>query len=139
MSLYVETSSLLSYLHDEPRSEEVIQKIESHDVIVTSRLTLIESGRSLARDFALGRVTEFRNRRQCSELTSITASWKIFELTPSVCKRAGEKFPIEPVRSLDAIHLSSMLEAVELYPDLKILSFDDRILENLKMLGMSSV
>lgn len=136
MSLYVESSSLLCYLYGESRFEKVMQILESHESIVTSQLTMIETERTLTKDYALGKMNELQHRYQNMLLRTTTSTWQFLELTPTIRKRAGEKFPIEPVRNLDAIHLSSMLEAVELYPDLKVLSFDERILENVKMLGL---
>lgn len=42
-----------------------------------------------------------------------------------------------PVVLSDAIHLASALEALKVYPDLVVLSFDKRILENLEPLGLT--
>ena len=52
--------------------------------------------------------------------------------------RAGQAFPVEPVRTLDALHLASALEFLVLFPDLKVLSLDDRVLANLPQLGLAT-
>jgi hypothetical protein len=44
----------------------------------------------------------------------------------------------EPVRNLDAVHIATALEVQELYPDLEVLSLDQRILDNLVPLGLRS-
>jgi hypothetical protein len=62
--------------------------------------------------------------------------WAILELTPVVRERAGQRFPVEPVRSLDAIHLSSALTLLHVHPDLRVLSFDERLAANLQPLGL---
>lgn len=43
---------------------------------------------------------------------------------------------VEPVRSLNAVHLASAIELLAAYPDLMVLSFDDRIIANLEPLGL---
>ncbi len=55
---------------------------------------------------------------------SATTMW------PSVVERSRQPFPVEPVRSLDAIHLSSALEARRALPGLHVLSLDDRVRQN---------
>ncbi len=47
-------------------------------------------------------------------------------------------FPVEPIRTLDALHLASALELLRLFPDLTVLSFDRRIVENLAPLGLGA-
>ncbi len=54
----------------------------------------------------------------------------------AVVERASEPFPVEPVRSLDAIHLATALEYKKLYPGLEITSQEKRINDNLEPLGL---
>ena len=49
--------------------------------------------------------------------------------------RSRQAFPREPVRSLDAIHLSTALVARNLVTELWILSLDERIRDNAAALG----
>jgi hypothetical protein len=46
---------------------------------------------------------------------------------------------VEPVRALDAIHLASALLAREVWEDLAVLSFDDRVRRNAVALGFTVV
>lgn len=47
-----------------------------------------------------------------------------------VARRAEGVFPVEPVRTLDAIHLASALFLRESFPELLILSTDERVRRN---------
>lgn len=85
-----------------------------------------------------GSITSSDRHRSRGLLTRESAKWTLFELTGSISDRAGEPFPIEPVRSLDAIHLATALETQEIYPDLGVLTFDQRIIDNLVPLGLKS-
>jgi len=54
----------------------------------------------------------------------------------SVIDGATVDFPVEPVRSLDAIHLSTALEYKKLYPELEMLTTDARLKQNKASLGL---
>lgn len=50
---------------------------------------------------------------------------------------ADDRFPAEPVRTLDALHLASALFLNEFVPSLAVLSADDRIRNNAAQLGFA--
>lgn len=58
------------------------------------------------------------------------------EITPNIRLRAAEPFPVEPVRTLDAIHLATAVHFASEFSDLSVLTFDERILSNLEPLGL---
>jgi predicted nucleic acid-binding protein len=63
------------------------------------------------------------------------STWAILEVTEDVARTAEDKFPNEPVRTLDAIHLASALFLRQSFPDLVIVSVDDRVRSNAALLG----
>ena len=52
-----------------------------------------------------------------------------------IVHRSRRSFPCEPIRALDAIHLATALSVRTLSPDVRVLSFDDRIRDNAASLG----
>jgi len=136
-NLYLESSAVISWLLGEPDAEKVRHAVDRSATVLTATLTLIESHRALVRLESQGLVTQADRQRLRGLLSRESARWALLELTESVRARASEPFPIEPVRSLDAIHLATALEASALYPDLEVLSFDQRIIDNLIPLGLS--
>jgi hypothetical protein len=59
----------------------------------------------------------------------------IVALTDAVLIRAGRPFPLEPIQTLDAIHLAT-LELLGETPQLvTIITRDDRVRENAQALG----
>ncbi len=60
-------------------------------------------------------------------------------ISPDVMARARATFPLEPVRTLDAIHLASALAALPALRRLAMLSIDDRIRRNAEALGLTVV
>jgi predicted nucleic acid-binding protein len=45
----------------------------------------------------------------------------------AVVDRARQPFPAEPIRTLDALHLATAVQARSLVPDLALLSLDRRV------------
>lgn len=137
--IYLETSALAAALFGEPSEEKILSLLESADQIATSALTLIESKRALIRRQSQGFISNRDRLKVMGLLAKISADWDILEITSEIQNRAGEPFPVEPVRSLDAIHLASALELFKIAPDLEFLSLDQRVMENLEALGISVV
>lgn len=135
MNLYVESSAVLSWLMRESAGQKVSRCLGQASVLATSVLTQLETMRSFHRAVAAGDL----HPGQQSELIRLfgqkTADWTWLELSNPILARAEEGFPVEPIRSLDALHLAS---ALELSPDtsqLTILSLDQRVRENAVALG----
>jgi len=59
------------------------------------------------------------------------------EVSEQVRELAGRPFPVEPLRTLDALHLASALLFMQVYPELQILTYDRRIAENAQALGIA--
>ncbi len=136
MNLYVETSALLAWLFNEPSALKIARIFSKAEHIASSSLTVLEAERALIRQensnmLKAAEVREMRNR-----LVAATSRWHLLRITDKVQSRASEKFPIEPVRTLDAIHLASALELVTPFPDLVVFSLDHRITDNLGPLGL---
>ena len=64
------------------------------------------------------------------------AVWEIVGFSEEIQRRASQRFPVEPVRSLDAIHLATAIEMVKIYQDIQVAALDKRIQQNLAPLGL---
>lgn len=135
MTLYAETSAVLRWLFNEALGEEIFEQMRAAGKVVCSRLTLVESRRSILRAVALGDLVETGAADVRAVLAQAAARWAILEVSAEVGSRAEQSFPIEPVRTLDALHLASALSFRQSIPDLVLLSTDDRIRDNAIELG----
>jgi hypothetical protein len=135
-TLYIETSPVLAWLFGEPGSTGIVTRVNSADRIVTSVLTLVETERALARAEALEQILAGDGQRLRGMLARASQAWLLMEMSAEVRSRAGQSFPIEPLRTLDSIHLSTALRFIRAYPDLEVLSLDRRILANAKALDI---
>lgn len=137
--LYIETSAILCWLFGEPDSGLVINALNNSDIVITSVLSIIETERVLIRAETGGLITSGEKQRLKGIFHKHSLSWNFLEINESVRKKASMPFPVEPVKSLDAIHLATALEFLIIYPDLVILSFDKRIVDNIIPSGLQSV
>lgn len=116
MRLYAESSAVLAWLHGESNAEPVRRALAEAEVVVTSDLTLVECDRVLHRAVALGRVAEGAATDRRARLAAAAARWAIMSLSPEVIDRARQPFPVEPIRTLDALHLAAALSARRALP-----------------------
>ena len=136
--IYIETSAILTWLFGQSRAEEVRNAVDAADVVMTSTLGFAESERALVRAEIENHLTAGDGRRLRGMLLRAQKSWLRMVVSEDVLTRAGRPFHVEPVRTLDAIHLATALAFTEVFPDLRILSFDLRILDNAEAMGIGS-
>jgi predicted nucleic acid-binding protein len=139
MTLYAETSAVLRWLFDEPRSAEIDALLRRADKVLCSRLTLIEVRRVVRRMVAIGQLDEARAADVFDAFALAVARWGVLDLSREVTDRAEDRFPIEPVRALDALHLASALNLRHAVSELCVLSTDERIRANGLRLGFEVV
>ena len=137
-TLYIETSAVLAWLLGESVSHRVVDTINRHETIVSSVLLIVETGRAIIRAENEGMIDAGGHQRLKGLFAEHSTGWSYLKINSLIRKRAAKPFPIEPIRSPDAIHLSTALEFLQIYPDLVVLSFDKRILDNFVPLGLNS-
>jgi predicted nucleic acid-binding protein len=135
VKLYAESSAVLAWLFAEGAGDAVETALDQADGVVASELTLVECDRALARARAAGVLTEIETARLRALLAAAAAHWMFLKLDREVLERARRRFPAEPLRTLDALHIASALAAQSAIHDLVLLSLDHRVRENALALG----
>lgn len=135
-SLYVESSAVLAWLLGESRSKDALARINDADTVVTSVLTVLEIERALIRVERQHQLKAGEGRKLRGLFAGAARSWILMEISEDVRSGAARVFPVEPVRTLDAIHLSTALLFIEAFPDLQLLTLDQRIGQNAQSLGI---
>jgi hypothetical protein len=123
--IYLDTSVALAQLLSEDRRPPAT--IWSED-LVSSRLLEYEM---FTRINALG-----LTRSHAEPARRLLGLVSILEMVPPVLERALEPFPV-PVRTLDAIHLASMVFLHDQRQEIQIASYDDRLIQAAESLGFS--
>lgn len=135
--LYAESSAVLAWLLDEPGQSALVAELAGADIVVTSALTAIECSRALARARESKRVKPAEELAALRLLDQAAASWNVMDISERVAERARGAFPIEPVRTLDAIHLATAAAFSAAMGSVSMLSLDVRVRANAKKLGMT--
>lgn len=105
--------------------------------VVTSSVTAVECSRGILRAHIEGRVTAAEEMAALRMLDEAVERWTTLGLSEEVDQRARQEFPREPVRTLDALHLATAAVFAEALGKIRMLSFDDRVRANARLLGMS--
>ena len=136
MTVYAETSAVLRWLFGETDGEAIRATLATATKVVCSRLTLIETRRVVRRAEREARISAAQGADVLAVFAQAVSTWAILELSSDVARRAEDAFPHEPVRTLDAIHLASALFLRQSFPDLAIVTADERVRSNAAQLGL---
>jgi predicted nucleic acid-binding protein len=102
---------------------------------VTSALTFAEAGRAIIRARATGRLTAAQEQAAVRALRTFERRCFILDVDRAVLARVRRPFPLEPIRTLDAVHLATA-ELLDDAPQLvTIVSRDARVRANGEALG----
>jgi predicted nucleic acid-binding protein len=88
---------------------------------------LIECDRVLIRAVTLGEIDEGTAAGRRAHLNAAAAHWDMYRISLDIVERTRRAFPVEPVRTPDAIHLASALAVRSIIASVELLSLDDRI------------
>ena len=130
---YIETSALLSALLE--GDEDARTAIDAPGRRVTSALTLAEAFRAIVRGRSAGHLTVDEERTALETLQTFGRRVDIVGVTDPVLARVGRPFPVEPVRTLDAIHLATAELLGEPPPLMVVVTRDTRVRDNARALG----
>lgn len=130
---YIETSALLSALLEQDAAAQ--RAVAGKGRRITSALTFAEATRGLVRARVAGRLSAENERAALRWLRSFRRSCDVMSVTESILVRAGRPYPIEPVRTLDAIHLATAAEIGEPPQLITLVTRDDRVRSNGQALG----
>lgn len=134
--IYAESSAVLRWLLGVDDTAQIHAALVHASVIVSSALTSTEVARTLRRLEASGALDTRARESAWLRYSAAVAHWQIHALSEAVLTRASQSFPIEPVRTLDALHLATAtLFSLEVAP-VELLSVDRRLRENAQALGL---
>lgn len=139
MNLYAESSAVLAWLIGEPAGEKSRVALEKATRVVASSLTVLECARAIARARSADRLTTTEELAALHLLDSAVAGWHVHDLSEDVLARARQRFPVEPIRSLDALHLATAAKFREALGEVTLLSLDERIRANAPGLGLKLI
>ena len=130
---YVESSALLAALLEQDIAAR--NALSAPGRRITSAFTFAETARALVRARVTARLTPADERAALRWLQTFKRRCDIVSVTESVLARAGRPFPVEPIRTLDAVHLATAESLGEPPQLVTILTRDARVSDNARALG----
>ncbi len=124
---YLDTSAVLRVVLEAGASPEIETAIHGSKLLITSRLSLVESSRAFLRARELRRAGEADLIRAERSVDALWSRCEIWELTASVCELARHVAPNKNLRALDALHLATYLQAARRIDELDLLTADERL------------
>lgn len=139
MKVYAESSAILTWLLGETRADRVVAILADAELVYASDLTLVECDRNLIRLEVSERLSPIETAERRAILAERTRDWAILRLDGEIIDRARSRFPHEPIRTLDALHLASALVASRTALGVVLLTLDERIRRAGRALGFEVV
>lgn len=130
---YIESSALVAAILE--RDAEALVQIREIGRRVTSALTLAEAERAVIRARAAGRLGPREERSALRDFQRFARRCSIISVTADILTRAGRPFPVEPVRTLDAIHLATIELMGETPQLVTVVTRDERVARNARAFG----
>lgn len=110
MITYVDTSTLIKLIVDEPGSDTATLIWDTADTLSTIRLTLVKAHATIAAATRAGRLTASQHRAALVELDGLWTSLAVVEVTAEIVERACTLGERQALRGYDAVHLSAAVE-----------------------------
>jgi predicted nucleic acid-binding protein len=129
----VETSGLLAALLEGDVAAR--RSLRVAGTVVSSALTFAEARRGIVRARRADRLTVEQERAAVAAISRFRRRCAVMPITEEILARVGKPFPVEPVRTLDAIHLATAGALADEPQWMTILTRDDRIRANARVLG----
>jgi predicted nucleic acid-binding protein len=130
LRLYLETSAALRDILEGEGGVQVRALLRRAELVVTSRLTLAEVGRVLARMRLADPELAARVAAREAEFLRDSELWAIHPVDEPIWDRCARPFPVEPVRTMDAVHLATIETLLGPLGPLTVVSTDDRVRSN---------
>lgn len=135
--VYVESSALVAALLES--DQPALQALRSPEPKVTSALTFAEASRAILRARRMGRLKPQGERAAVRALQRFERRCYIVAVSEAVLRRTRRPFPVEPVRTLDAVHLATVEVLGEPPPLMTMVTRDVRVRANSIALGYTVV
>jgi predicted nucleic acid-binding protein len=137
VNLYLESSAALRDLLEGDRCGEIRRLLADAELVATSRCTLAEVGRVFARLRVLEPQAAAAAAAREARFQSDSELWVIQPVDEAIWLRCSRPFPVEPLRTLDAIHLATIERLSGALERIVVLSTDGRVRANAQALGFA--
>jgi len=129
---YIESSALVAALLER---DAALKSVRTKGPRVTSALTIAEAARAILRARAGARLTADEERAAVRALRRFERRSYLVAVTEAVLARVRRPFPVESIRTLDAVHLATTELLGEPPQLVTVVTRDARVRDNARALG----
>jgi predicted nucleic acid-binding protein len=137
VNLYLESSAALRDLLGGDRCDEIRRLLAGAGIVATSRCTMAEVGRVFARLRVLEPTAAAAAAAREAQFQTDSELWVVQPVDESIWLRCSRPFPVEPLRTLDAIHIATIERLAGALDRIVVLSTDSRVRINAQALGFT--
>ena len=130
---YIESSALVAALLE--HEADALKSLRAAARQITSALTLAEAARAIMRARVGDRLTPDAERAAVRALRRFERRCYVVAVTDDILARVRRPFPVEPVRTPDAVHLATVESLGEPPQLISVVTRGQRVRENAKALG----
>ncbi len=130
---YIESSALVAALLE--RDADALKSVRTRGRKVTSALTIAEAARAILHARAAARLTADQEKAAVRALRRFERRCFLVAVTDPILARVRRPFPVEPIRTLDAVHLATAELLGEPPALMVVVTRDIRVRENAQALG----
>ena len=130
---YIESSALVAALLE--RDAAALKSVRARGRRITSALTIAEAARAILRARVAARLTADQERAALRALRRFEQRCFLVAVTDPILARVRRPFPVEPVRTLDAVHLATAELIGETPALVVVVTRDVRVRDNAEALG----
>lgn len=130
---YIESSALVAALLEQDAA--ALEALRANGTHVTSALTLAETARAIVRARVSGHLSAPQEHAAMRALRTFELRTFTVEVSAAVLARVGRPFPVEPIRTLDAVHLATVEVLGDQPQRVTVVTRDVRVRDNARALG----
>lgn len=130
---YIESSALVAALLE--RDADALKSLRTKARHVTSALSIAEAARAILRARSGARLSGEEERAAVGALRRFERRCYMVAVTDAVLARVRRPFPVEPIRTLDAVHLATAELLGEPPQLVTVVTRDARVRNNARALG----
>jgi hypothetical protein len=134
--VYAESSAVLGWLLGSPHRGTISEVLAKAPSVTTSEITHVEVARTIARLEATKVLSGPAASAAREEFDMEQSDWHVSEIAKGTWARLAAPFPVEPVKTLDGVHLAAIEELRANLHVLTVLSLDDGVRRNARAMNM---
>jgi predicted nucleic acid-binding protein len=137
--VFVDSSAVVGAVLEKGLSASAARAISRSSALIISRLALVETARAIRRARVEERITDKGLAKAEHDVADFWSRCEVWEISRQICADAMTLAPDTPLRTLDALHLATVIATRKRLPTIRLLTMDVRMREAAVALGIQMI